>query len=115
MNRILRATTAPPGLQPAAGLAAGDDDRALEARFAVLVRGVVLLRRRHLDERGAARVLHEQDRVPVLRGVADQHLLGPPRPQPLAAALFDHLRRRVAVLAVGLPAAAGAVARGRLE
>src|SRR3954471_19252519 len=109
MNRILRATTAPPGLQPAAGLAAGDDDRALETGLAVLVRGVVLLRRRHLDERGAARVLQEQHRVPVLRRVADEDLLGLARPQHLAAALFDHLRRGIAVLAVGLSPAGGAL------
>ena len=80
---------------------AREQHRALQTRLAVLVRGVVLLRRRHLDERLAARVLHQRDRVPgVGVEVADQRLVDLAHPQHLAAARLDHLHDRAAVLVV---------------
>src|SRR5262249_48481141 len=72
---------------------AREQHRAREPTFAVLVRAVVLLRRRHVDERLAARILDERDRVPVvLRHVTDQGLVDLAHPEDLAAARLDHLR-----------------------
>ena len=70
---------------------------------------LVLLRRRHLDERLATRVLHSAIAVPVLRvEVADERLVDLAHPEHLAAARLDHLHHRVAVLAVLLADAAAA-------
>ena len=80
---------------------ARDQHRPLEAGLAVLVGLLVVGRGHHVDERLAARVLHERDRVPVVRVFGtDQHLVGAAHPEHLAALRFDHSDDGVAVLAV---------------
>src|SRR5262245_2912498 len=90
MKRILRPMLLPgpryrcgyAGLdEPAGALRARNQHGPLESRLAVLVRRLVRRCGHHVDERLAARVFDERDRVPALGRVADQRLIGAAHPK----------------------------------
>src|SRR6516164_1005585 len=82
------------------------EDGAVEPARAMFVCLFVLGRGDHLHEGGTARVRDESDHVPAVAiGVAEQHMLGTPRPDHFSAPGLHHLDDLVAVLAVGAGAA----------